>query len=73
MCSTDPGAYGNPSKGTEVPRLPLMAALAAKTGNQLARSDQITANGKPPTDGLGGLAPVFQAGPGDATYIDYEL
>lgn len=74
MCSTDPGAYGNPSKGTEVPRAPLMAALATKTGNQLARSDQITsANGKAPTAGLGGLAAVFQAGPGDAAFIDYEL
>jgi beta-lactamase superfamily II metal-dependent hydrolase len=73
MCSTDPGAYGNPAKGTEVPRTPLLAALAEKTGNQLARSDQISAGTATPTAGLGNLAAVFEAGPGEATYIDYLL
>ena len=71
MCSTDPGAYGTPSKGTEVPRTPLMAALATKTSNQLARSDQIaTANGAAPTPNLGALSPTFDPGNG---FIDYEL
>jgi beta-lactamase superfamily II metal-dependent hydrolase len=41
MCSTDPGAYGKPERGTEVPRTPLMTALMEKTQNQLARSDQV--------------------------------
>ena len=41
MCATDPGAYGKEERGTEVPRKPLMAALAEKTENQLARSDQV--------------------------------
>lgn len=39
MCSTEPGVYGNPDpkKGTEVPRLPLMEALAKEC--DLIRSD----------------------------------
>jgi len=44
MCSTEDGVYGNehpedPSKGTEVPRVPLLAALGKATA--LVRSDQI--------------------------------
>ena len=70
MCSTDPGAYGNPDKGTEVPRTPLIAALEAKTGNQLARSDQVAVGGHAPTPGLGAVTQPFNAGAG---YIDYLL
>jgi hypothetical protein len=51
MCSTQKGVYGtespgDPSKGTEVPRIPLLNALEAKCA--LVRSDQmqIQANGK---------------------------
>jgi len=61
MCSTDPGAYGNPDKGTEVPRTPLMAALAAKTGNQLARSDQVKVGAIPPSAGAAPLAAPFKS------------
>jgi beta-lactamase superfamily II metal-dependent hydrolase len=63
MCSTDPGAYGNPAKGTEVPRDPLMAALTKKTQNQLARSDQVGTAKVPPTAGEPPLAAPFSAGP----------
>jgi beta-lactamase superfamily II metal-dependent hydrolase len=63
MCSTDPGAYGNPAKGTEVPRSPLMAALTKKTQNQLARSDQVGTAAVPPTEGEPPLAAPFSAGP----------
>ena len=61
MCATDPGAYGNPEKGTEVPRNPLMAALRAKTQNQLARSDQVPVGDKPPSVGADPLAAPFKA------------
>ena len=37
MCSTQPGVYGNPDKGTEVPRAPLMQAIGAECA--LVRSD----------------------------------
>lgn len=62
MCSTDPGAYGNPDKGTEVPRTPLMEALLARTQNKLARSDQVKVGAKPATQELPPLAAPFQAG-----------
>jgi len=39
MCSTEDGVYGNPDKGTEVPRVPLMKAL--EDGSWLVRSDSI--------------------------------
>jgi hypothetical protein len=52
MCSTQDGVYGkenpaDPSKGTEVPRIPLLAALGVKCA--LVRSDQvsITVNNTP--------------------------
>ncbi len=38
MCSTQADTYGNPDKGTEVPRAPLMEALAKKS--TLVRSDE---------------------------------
>jgi beta-lactamase superfamily II metal-dependent hydrolase len=37
MCSTQDRVYGNPKKGTEVPRIPLMDALSG--GSCLVRSD----------------------------------
>lgn len=39
LCSTQIGAYGNPDKGTEVPRTPLIEALEKKSA--LIRSDQL--------------------------------
>jgi beta-lactamase superfamily II metal-dependent hydrolase len=44
MCSTQADTYGNPDKGTEVPRDPLLAALAKKSA--LVRSDSPDAQGK---------------------------
>jgi len=80
MCSTDPCAYGNPDKGTEVPRLPLLDALNAKTDGRLARSDQVPAGTKmvPDLDTPPALRPSmplatpFVAGP-QGKYIDYTL
>lgn len=73
MCSTDPGAYGNADKGTEVPRAPLLAALEAQTLGQLARSDQVPAGNAPPVDAaLGPVAPVFAADPARG-FIDVTL
>lgn len=71
MCSTDPGAYGNEDKGTEVPRIPLMAALREKTQGRLARSDQVPVGNKPATPTEPGLAEPFKAGPEGC--IDYWL
>ena len=69
MCSTDPGAYGNPQKGTEVPRTPLLAALMDKTGNQLARSDQVAVGDHPPSPDLPALgAPFKSETPGTIDY-----
>jgi beta-lactamase superfamily II metal-dependent hydrolase len=54
MCSTESGEhpappnkrpYGNPDKGTEVPRTKLMEALEQQTNNRLVRSDWIPAAG----------------------------
>jgi beta-lactamase superfamily II metal-dependent hydrolase len=78
MCSTQPGAYGTPANHSEVPRIPLLAALDAKTGNQVARSDQVgvpgAANVKPPPGPPPPPLPkIFQAGPNDQLYIDYEM
>ena len=54
MCSTQVGVYGNPDKGTEVPRTPLMKALGDECA--LVRSDSfdITVSGAsiPATDGV---------------------
>lgn len=54
MCSTESGQhapppkkrpYGNPDKGTEVPRTKLVEALEKQTDNRLVRSDFIPAGG----------------------------
>jgi beta-lactamase superfamily II metal-dependent hydrolase len=64
MCATDPGAYGKVERGTEVPRIPLMAALAERTQNQLATSDQVPVGAgaklKPPTPDAPPLAAPFR-------------
>lgn len=74
MCSTDPGAYGNPQRGTEVPRAPLLAALAKQTQGHLARSDQVLAGTATALGAdVGPLDGAFQAGPGGKGYIDYHL
>lgn len=70
MCSTQPGCYGKASSGTEVPRVLLLDALDKKTNKQLARSDEIPAGGKPPTQGLGPVPPVFKV-PTRELFIDY--
>lgn len=76
MCSTEPGCYGKPSSGTEVPRLPLLDAIEKKTNNQLARSDQIGAGKTKPTAGLDALGKPFSTRTTsgiDQLYIDYKL
>ncbi len=70
MVSTQPGCYGKEASGTEVPRIPLLAAIETKTDHRLARSDQIKAGGVGPTPDLPALAKPFCAGDG---YIDYNL
>ena len=75
MCSTATKAYGKPDKGTEVPRTKLMAALEAKTGNQMVRSDWVKAGDTDPDpEALEELAklPSGFSTPGDL-YIDYHL
>jgi beta-lactamase superfamily II metal-dependent hydrolase len=72
MCSTQPGCYGSVSRGTEVPRGPLLEALNKKTNHQLARSDEIPAQGHQPTPGAGPLPPVFKSPPA-GLYIDYDF
>lgn len=60
MCATDAGAYGKEERGTEVPRIPLMAALREKTQSQLARSDQVPVGDKPANDKEPALAAPFK-------------
>ncbi len=72
MCSTQPGCYGSVSNASEVPRGPLLEELNKKTNNQLARSDEISAHGEPPTPGVGQVPPVFQA-PTGQLFIDYNF
>ena len=47
MCSTATGAYGDPTKSTEVPRKGLLDGLARQTGYRLVRSNWVPAGGKP--------------------------
>jgi beta-lactamase superfamily II metal-dependent hydrolase len=76
MCSTQEDTYGSPDKGTEVPRKPLMEALAGKAS--LVRSDQIPAHAGdeevPPDEDAGELPTVTRGRivPGDG-YVDYFL
>lgn len=69
MCSTQPGAYGSTANNSEVPRVPLLAALDKKTNHQIARSDQVAVPGAPPiADPLPNVFTKSTAG-----YIDYEM
>ena len=72
MCSTQPGCYGKVGSGTEVPRGPLLDQLNKQTNGQLARSDEIPANGKPPTPGLGAVPSAFKVPTGEL-FIDYNF
>ena len=73
MCSTDPGAYGKVSSGTEVPRIPLLKALSDRTNGQLARSDQVPAGTATTVDAaLGPLSRVFAPSLAHG-FIDYEF
>ena len=71
MCSTEPGCYGKPSSGTEVPRIPLLEAIEKKTDNQLACSDQVEAGDKPANIDRPALAKTFSTS--GELYIDYQL
>lgn len=70
MCSTEPDAFGKERNGTEIPRKPLMAALAQRS--KLVRSDQVPAGKKERTKGLQEVTEPFRA-PSGRLYIDYEL
>ena len=72
MCSTQPGCYGKASSGTEVPRVPLLAALEKRTNNQLARSDEIPAADEKPTPDAGEVPSIFKV-PTGQLYIDYTF
>jgi hypothetical protein len=71
MCSTEPGCYGKPSSGTEVPRIPLLEAIEKRTDNQLACSDQVEAGDKPANIDRPALAKAFSTS--GELYIDYRL
>lgn len=70
MVSTEPGCYGKPKSGTEVPRIPLLEAIEKQTDDQLARSDQIEVGNVKASAGLGAPGKPFSTGEG---YIDYNL
>jgi beta-lactamase superfamily II metal-dependent hydrolase len=63
MCSTQEDSYGNPDKGTEVPRVPLLSALSKKS--TVVRSDETK---KPPAPERG----RFEVDKNDL-YVDYFL
>lgn len=76
MCSTEPGAYGSVARHTEVPRIPLLEALAKKTNNQLVRSDQITVTDHPLANNLSAPGAPFTVpttNPADQLYVDYDF
>ncbi|NMN06747.1 MULTISPECIES: hypothetical protein [unclassified Novosphingobium] len=70
MCSTAVGAYGSEKNKSEVPRVPLMDALKAKTGGKLARSDQAPVPGADTFPDP--LDPAFDM-PTHELFIDYHL
>ncbi len=72
MCSTQPDCYGQESKGSEVPRVPLLDALQKKTKNRLVRSDQIAAGRDEPTAGLPKDLPPNFSTPG-RLFVDCQL
>ncbi len=69
MCSTQPGAYGKPENNSEVPRVPLLAALDTLTHGRVARSDAVAVDGAPAS---GTPLPAGFTTPGKL-YIDYTL
>jgi len=79
MCSTQAHSFGSEDKGTEVPRKPLLDALAKKSA--LVRSDQIAVklDGKqvPPAEGAPASIPSPATGAGafkpGSGYVDYLL
>ena len=83
MCSTQPGAYGKIANKSEVPRIPLVAAIDTKTANQLARTDMVNVDMNATLaakiakfeqqNAPGDLPSIFQAGPNDKLYIDLDL
>jgi hypothetical protein len=70
MCSTAEHAYGKIKNQSEVPRIPLMDALAKKTDGRLARSDQVPVPGAEVAGGP--LDPVFST-PTGTLFIDYQF
>lgn len=77
MCSTQDDSYGNPAKGTEVPRIPLIEALRNKSAT--VRSDEFAVKRKtnpvPPIKGAPAKPPKPKQGKfevGDF-YVDYLL
>jgi hypothetical protein len=66
MCSTQLHAYN------EVPREPLLKALRERMQDQLARSDQIAANGAPAEPEAGPLPGKFDGSNGKL-FIDYNF
>jgi beta-lactamase superfamily II metal-dependent hydrolase len=75
MCSTEKGVYGNPdpAKGTEVPRVPLMDALADKCA--LIRSDAIEVDGAGKKHKAVGTLPKLKSGrlKVGKLYIEYSF
>jgi beta-lactamase superfamily II metal-dependent hydrolase len=75
MVSTATGAYGTPSKHTEVPRSALLAALEARTGNRTVRSDWVGGPGIAPDPAARADMETLPVGfaSSDQLYIDYTL
>ncbi len=78
MCSTQTGVYGNPDKGTEVPRTPLIKALGDESA--LVRSDSFqikTADGKviPPSTDADTTLPKPKVGKlvQQGLYVEYSF
>jgi hypothetical protein len=73
MCSTEVEVYGNPDKGTEVPRDPLLDALGAKCA--LVRSDAIEVKGAGKTHKALSKLPKLTAGKltKSSLYIEYSF
>ena len=75
MVSTEPGAYGDPKKKTEVPRSALIDALETKTKARLVRSDWVAAGNEEAAKAAPSVAKMKQAGftTSGKLYIDYNL
>lgn len=75
MVSTATGAYGTPSKQTEVPRSALLAALEARTGSRTVRSDWVGGPGIDPDPSARADMETLPIGfaSTDHLFIDYTL